>query len=53
MSGIACTARNFKFCLSDANRYCDGYKDCDDGVDEDPRLCEKGKDYQMFITFIF
>lgn len=37
--GIPCRRRKHHFCLTDVTQYCNGQRDCDDGSDEDPRMC--------------
>jgi hypothetical protein len=38
--GIYCKKDDKRFCLEDVDKFCDGTKDCEDGSDEDPRLCD-------------
>ena len=42
MGGFYCRTRNIGQCVS-SDKVCNGISDCDDGTDEDPRLCQPGK----------
>lgn len=48
--GFACTARGHKFCRT--SEVCSGERTCDDGADEDPRLCDKGKETSQILAII-
>lgn len=39
--GIPCRRRGHKFCLKNTELLCNGVNDCDDSVDEDPRMCNR------------
>lgn len=39
LAGIPCKHRGKYICLNNVEMFCDGFRDCEDGIDEDPRLC--------------
>lgn len=47
--GIPCRMRGHRFCLTDTTLYCNGIANCDDGIDEDPRMCDKGKHHGYML----